>query len=62
MAINIPSESEEIEASGDAIVIAAAIHDLAAAVREFAKIVKPEGDEDEQTDIERYMDGTPVHA
>ena len=56
-------EQAEIEASGDAFIIADAIlkgfRELAAAVRELARAVSDEGD-DVETEPERYLDGTKI--
>lgn len=56
-------EQAEIEASGEAILIAEAIlagfGDLAAAVRELARAVNDEGD-DVEPEPERYLDGTKI--
>lgn len=56
-------EQAEIEASGEAILIAEAIlagfGELAAAVRELAKALADEGDEVEP-EPERYLDGSKI--
>lgn len=57
------NEPEEIEASGDAIIIAQAIQfgfgDLADAVRELARAIADEGD-DVEREQERYLDGSKI--
>ena len=56
-------EQAEIEASGEAILIAEAIlagfGELAAAVRELARSVSDEGD-DVEPEPERYLDGSRI--
>lgn len=52
-------ESMEVEASGDALVIAGAIHDLADAIRGYAKVMAAEnGMDDGPEQDEVYLDGT----
>ena len=60
-----PATADEIEATGDAIIISAAIHDLADSFREFAAAVRamiPSSQEDdgEEPKTGRYLDGTPI--
>jgi len=43
--LDSPDESQETEASGDAIVIATSIHDLADAIREHARAMRGEDTE-----------------
>lgn len=56
--------STELEASGDALVIAAAIYTLADAIREHTEkmFATPEHEEPEDEDgsYGSYLDGTPV--
>lgn len=56
-------ETEEIEASGDAIIIAQAIQfgfgELADAIREVARAIADEG-EDVEREPERYLDGSKI--
>lgn len=53
------SESDIVTASR---IIADAIHHLAESVEMQARAQAGEYDEDEQVDVERYMDGTPVRG
>ena len=58
-----PRSSDELEASGDALVIAAAIYSLADAIREHTEkmLAPPEHVEPEDDgSYGSYLDGTPV--
>lgn len=58
-----PLSSDELEASGDALVIAAAIYTLADAIREHTEkmLAPPEQAEPEDDgSYGSYLDGTPV--
>lgn len=51
-------ESMEVEASGDTLVIAGAIHDLADAIRGYAKVMAAENGMDDGEVEETYLDGS----
>jgi hypothetical protein len=59
-----PATADTIEATGDAIIVSAAIHDLADSFREMSAAIRsmiPSGEEDgENTTPERYLDGSPI--
>lgn len=59
--------ADEIEASGDAIIISDAIHqlaesfrDVAAAIRQATAQPSEEDDDDADKSVERYLDGSPI--
>ena len=56
--------TEELEATGDAIIIADAILELAASFREVAQAIRaatePPAEKEEETPRDTYLDGSPI--
>lgn len=52
-----PEAETQIEASGDAIIIAEALHAIASALREYTRAMNDDGEPEKP---ENYLDGTPV--